>query len=264
VFSLCAFALVLCAAALSMHREVTRRAQEPRLERFVGSWPPPTPTSPLVTDASYTNPVGIQFVRVPAPPPLPGVRPCPPDPADAPCHFLFVSQREISQREWFAVSGFNSSTDVGPDLPVHNVDFMEARGFYTAMRSLDGGLYRLPSAYEWDWLVRAGAIDGATEPGPWCPSDCEPPPKNTALEPSASPAHPWGLLDLCGSLSEWTAVDEDPATFARALATQSAPIRGRSPWSPTRRLCAPDAREEVDFFHKSRDIGLRLILEPRP
>jgi hypothetical protein len=258
----------LAIAALATGRvirsEVTLRASAPPLLRFAGKWPPANPTSPGTDVPDYVHPLGIRFVRVPAPPPLPGAPPCPPEVPTAPCHFLFVSESEVTQQQWFAVTGFNSSDPQRADLPVNNVHFMEVRAYNVGVGWIDGGTYRLPSAYEWEWLVRAGLPATGPIEYPWCPSPHRAQTDGTDAElPPTSGRHPWGLRSLCDSVAEWTAVDEDPESLRQALSTQSAPVRGWFGPHDASPFGAPGAIDRADFFHKSSDLGFRLVLEPR-
>jgi hypothetical protein len=258
-----AFTLLAVLAARAIHLESTRRDTEPQLKRYDGPRTGITSTSPTVREAHYVNPIGVRFVRVPAPPRPPGTEPCPADTPDAPCHFIFVSERRITQAQWFAITGFNPSQNVAADAPVNNISFIDAREFMRDTQLVDGGVYRLPSPAEWDWLVRAGAND-PTDSGPrWCPIRC-----GTDEEPSGFPdvpsAHPWGVLELCDDLSEWTAVDEDPNSLHLALTTQTANVRGSTLIRREFGVCERDQKVRADFFDKSSRVGIRLILEPRP
>jgi len=261
---LVAFAVAAIATGNAIRHESVLRASAPQLLRYAGQWPPANPTSPGTDVPHYVNPLGIRFVRVPAPPPLPGAPPCPPEAPTAPCHFLFVSESEVTQRQWFAVTGFNSSEPQSADLPVNNVHFMEVRAYNMGVGWLDGGTYRLPSAYEWQWLVRAGLPTTDPIEYPWCPS-----PRRARVDgvqpdsPPTSGRHPWGLRNLCDSVAEWAAVDEDPESLRQALSTQSAPIQGLFKEDVPNAPGGSGAIDRADFFHKSSDLGLRLVLEPR-
>jgi hypothetical protein len=261
----CATAILLLsalAAALAIHRETLRWTTAPKFERYNGPLLWRTPTAPTARESQYISPIGVHFVRVPAPPRPPGVEPCPNEDTDASCHFLFVSTKKITQAQWFAITGTNPSLLIAPEEPVNTVNFMETRAFYLANRPLDGGLYRLPSPAEWDWLLRAGAIETETLAFPWCALDCSTQGANIA-PPRKNAGHPWGILDLCDSMSEWTAVDEDPTALQLALSTQSATHSGYLLRVATDNACTLDRSARSDFYDKSSTIGFRLVLEPR-
>ena len=87
---------------------------------------------------------------------------------------FYMSQYELTQAEYEAVTGNNPSNFSGADLPVENVSWLDAAAYcnarseqegLTAAYTIDGGNvtwdrsangYRLPTEAEWEYACRAG------------------------------------------------------------------------------------------------------------
>lgn len=115
---------------------------------------------------------------------------------------FYISSYEVTQKEYEAVMGSNTSNFSGEDLPVENISWLEAVQFCNSLsekegltpvytvngssvawdRSADG--YRLPTEAEWEYACRAGTTT----------------PFNTENSPSAEEAnyyghYPYGIED---------------------------------------------------------------------
>lgn len=87
------------------------------------------------------------------------------------------------------------------NLPVYNVDWEDARA-YCAWSGM-----RLPSEAEWERAARGG-LEGASYPWGEAKPDSKRAIFNVATGPgpvAAYPANGFGLFDMAGSVSEWTA-----------------------------------------------------------
>ncbi len=71
---------------------------------------------------------------------------------------FYLSQSPITQAQWQAVMGNNSSTWQQEDLPVENVSWHDAVEFCNRLAQKTGRGYRLPSEAEWEYACRANTI----------------------------------------------------------------------------------------------------------
>lgn len=131
--------------------------------------PTPSPTAPPAEElpATLTNAQGMTFVRIDAGSFLMG---SPADEAgrksDELQHRVTLSQpfllqtTEVTQRQWRAIMGENSSVHQQPDdpaRPVENVTWDQVQTFITRLNDRRDGTYRLPTEAEWEYAARAGS-----------------------------------------------------------------------------------------------------------
>ena len=120
-----------------------------------------------------------------------------------------MKKYEVTQGEWESVMGANPSDvkDCGPRCPVEQVSWFDAEEFIRRLNGRESGKghrYRLPTEAEWEYAARAGTTGarygeldeiarydgnsgGRTHPV------------------GEKQANAWGLHDMLGNVSEWTA-----------------------------------------------------------
>jgi formylglycine-generating enzyme required for sulfatase activity len=131
----------------------------------------------------------------------------------------FMGARPVTQAQWTAVMGTESSRFKGPNKPVEQVSWDECQEFCTKLTAHLGGrsAVRLPTEAEWECACRAGTTthyhfgdvlntelanyNGALT---WKGS---PTGRNrkTTTNVGTFPANLWGLYDMHGNVSEWCA-----------------------------------------------------------
>ena len=136
---------------------------------------------------------------------------------------FYMGKYEVTQREWFDVTGTNPSSFKGDNLPVETINWFDAVA-YCNKRSQKEGLtpaytingrnvtwnknangYRLPTEAEWEYACRAGTITayntGDTINGNtgWYSANSG----NTTHPVGQKPANRWGLHDMHGNVAEW-------------------------------------------------------------
>ena len=116
---------------------------------------------------------------------------------------------EVTQAQWFEVTGERPSEFISDDLPVETVSWNDIHGFTEKLNAKTGQLYRLPTEAEWEYAARAGSTTqftfgddvGALGQYAWY------------LDNSEGHTHPvgqklpnaFGLYDVHGNVWEWTA-----------------------------------------------------------
>ena len=81
---------------------------------------------------------------------------------EKPPHAVYLSsflmgKTEVTQKQWTDVMGRNPSrfSSCGPDCPVENVSWKDARQFISKLNEKAAQKYRLPSEAEWEYAARA-------------------------------------------------------------------------------------------------------------
>ena len=197
---------------------------------------------------------------------------------------------EVSQREYFELTGENPSSFTGLDNPVESVSWADAMAFCKiltererlAQRLPAGYEYRLPTELEWEYFARAqnrspfnwgeeahgafGNFDGVYPRG----SDFGKLDRDHygTVRVGSYEANAWGLFDIHGNVREWTLdiyspkppdspkVDADgPQEFLRR--TQ----RGGG-WEDRAPACRSASRLAVNPELVSHAAGFRIVLAP--
>ena len=127
---------------------------------------------------------------------------------------FYLSQCEITQRQWEAVTGErpwrgrDDEVEEGPDRPAVYISWEDAQEFIAGLNADAGAeVYRLPTEAEWEYAGRAG-----TET-PWsfgkAPKDLDHHAwwadhgRLTAQPVGLKVPNPWGLYDMHGNVWEW-------------------------------------------------------------
>jgi formylglycine-generating enzyme required for sulfatase activity len=185
------------------------------------------PTADQVLESSFTNTIGMEFVLIPAGIFLMGT---PTEQLDAiasghkdyrdwikhetPQHQVEISRPfylgkyPVTQAQWQAVMGDNTSHFKGDNLPVERVSWDDAQVFIKKLNEREGvDLYYLPSEAKWEYAARAGSTglysfgDEMSQLGEYA----------WYHENSGNQTHPvgeknpnaWGLYDMHGNVWEW-------------------------------------------------------------
>jgi formylglycine-generating enzyme required for sulfatase activity len=241
---------------------------------------------------SFTNSLGMTFVRIPAGTFTMG------SPTDEPgrggdetqhqvtlTRDYYIMTTEVTQAQWEAVMGSNPShfDTCGGDCPVESVSWNDIQDFIAAFNAMEGKAYRLPTEAEWEHAARAGTAT-AFYNGGITNSACTP------LDPNLDQIgwycgnsgvdgiatyHPvaqkqpnaFGLYDMSGNVWEWCqdwygsypdgAVTDptDPETGADRV------LRGGS-WLNNARNCRSAVRSGISPSYRSNYAGFRLALSP--
>jgi formylglycine-generating enzyme required for sulfatase activity len=180
------------------------------------------------TSPTYTNSIGMGFVRIPAGEFMMGCEGnnnCGFD--DEPQHRVKISQPfylgkyEVTQGEWEAVMGNNPSRFKGRGNPVENVSWNDVQMFIQRLSAKEGKKYRLPTEAEWEYAARAGTTsqysfgDDAGRAGQyaWYGKD-----SGSTHPVGQKQPNPWGLYDMHGNVWEWVQDWYDSSYYAQSPA----------------------------------------------
>jgi formylglycine-generating enzyme required for sulfatase activity len=138
---------------------------------------------------------------------------------ESPQHHVHVTSFAISKNP-ITVATYRHYVDAGgtapaqferqlahPDLPVVNITWIMARAFCAWVQDTTGHVYRLPTEAEWECAARG--TDGRQYPwgNTFDITHATTRESGVGLTPVASypsGASPWGVLDMAGSVWEWT------------------------------------------------------------
>jgi uncharacterized protein (TIGR02996 family) len=192
----------------------------------------------------------------------------------------FLGVYPVTQAQWAAVMGTDPSNFKGPNRPVEEVSWEDARVFCGRLTAQLGGwgVVRLPTEAEWEFACRAGTTteyhfgdvtntDLANYDGnySWNGSPRGVYREETTDAGSFAP-NPWGLLDLHGNVWEWCADEYEPYTSDEQIdpvgksedsRNNLRGLRGGS-WSDGPRSCRAASRGWVAPANRFSYIGFRV------
>jgi formylglycine-generating enzyme required for sulfatase activity len=162
---------------------------------------------------------------------------------------------EVTQAQWQAVMSTNPSNFKGPERPVENISWRDAREFLERLTGRnDGFTYRLPTEAEWEYAARANAAPVAPKLVAWFGlaqvSEVESRPQTVAKKA----ANAWGFFDMLGNVAEWC--DEWYVKDYQRL------VKGGS-WEDSAKSVRVSARAGAKPTERSLSVGMRIVREPK-
>lgn len=247
--------------------------------------PPPPAASPL-TRPAYTNPIGLEFVRIAPATFLMG------SPADEPGRFedetlhqvkitrpFYLATTKVTQRQWKHVMGANPSHFIGDDLPVEQITYTESLEFCRRLGALDGRTYRLPTEAEWECAARAGTTtpfsigstistelanyNGITPSGSLSSAGVY---REQTTPVKQFPSNRAGLYDIQGNVldlcQDWYGpYPLTPVTDPHGPESGEQHVARGGCWPSIDRWCRAAARGKVPHDYRTDRVGLRLVVE---
>ena len=120
----------------------------------------------------------------------------------------YIGRFEVTQAQWIAVMGDNTSKFTGSDsLPVEQVSWEEAQQFCALLSQMTGRRFRLPTEAEWEYAARGGRYAKQTvfagaaamaAAGWYCVNS-----EGHTHVVGQMKANELGLYDMSGNVSEW-------------------------------------------------------------
>jgi formylglycine-generating enzyme required for sulfatase activity len=187
-------------------------------------------------------------------------------------HGFFLTETPCTQAQWSRIMAANPSRFHGPDLPVEQVNWEEAREYARRLtefhrregRIAAGWRWDLPTEAQWEYACRVrkpGVYHGPIEAVAWYQAN-----SGKRTHPvGGRPPNGWGLRDMHGNVAKWCLDWYGP--YPSDMVRQPAgPLFGTfrvyrgGGWSDEARCCrsAFRGRSVPDF--RSSNIGFSLVL----
>lgn len=221
------------------------------------------------SNTKYENSVGMEFVTIPAGPFLMGSEDR--EPNEKPIHQviiekpLLMEKYEVTQDQWKSVMGNSPSKFTNcTKCPVEQVSWNDVQKFLLKLNSQDDRfVYRLPDEFEWEYACRAGSSGdyyGDIDSIAWHYGNSD----NRTHEVGQKKPNAFGLYDMSGNVSEWTANLYGSYTDTE-IRYQRGPglvelrvIRGGS-WTEMPNLLRSAYRNWNEPAHRSSSLGFRVV-----
>ncbi len=238
---------------------------------------------------TFTNPLGMEFVYIPAGDFIMG------SPSDeygrgdneaqhrvTLTRGFYMQTMEVTQGQWKAVMGGNPSyfQECGDDCPVESVSWEDAQKFIRRLNALEGtDNYRLPFEAEWEYACRAGSTtpywfgeepprDSPGYHGRYSTSEAAKGRYKKGMLPAvAFGPNAWGMLNMHTDVWEWCQdwYGEYPAgpvidPIGRTTGVLRVARGGR--WFFHNPLCRSANRGMLPPDYRDRNLGFRLARTP--
>jgi formylglycine-generating enzyme required for sulfatase activity len=225
---------------------------------------------------TYTNSIGMRFVRIPAGEFKMG---SPQSEAgrqdDETQHPVVISRdywlgtNEVTIAQYLKVVGSNPGNPLitDPNAPIQGVNFDDAMKFCTMLGQRDGNTYTLPTDAQWEYACRAGTTgylfgdSDNLDQIAWYRQNNDSSPRPVGTKQ----ANRWGLYDMIGNAREWC-LDGPRKYTSNSITDPVGPessrfrvVRGGS-WSSTPQFCRAATRNNIGTAHRIADGGFRVLL----
>jgi formylglycine-generating enzyme required for sulfatase activity len=223
---------------------------------------------------SFTNSIGVQFIRIPAPVQRVMIGSLDADPEHRPDEqrhplryrgTFFLDMRQVTNAEFrrfrptHRSGSYQGKVLDGDDQPVANLNYDDAQAFVAWLNQLPeeraaGRIYRLPNEEEWEYAAQGG--DGRR----FAWGDEWPPPGSAKQFPN-----PFFLYGLTGSTREWTGSIYGPYPEGRASEAPNGStlrvVRGSSWADESQRTLRIAYRIPTPPEERSPFVGLRVAAD---
>jgi len=184
---------------------------------------------------------------------------------------FWMGKHEVTQEQYWQVTGSNPSKFKGASNPVEQVNWDDAKAFCETLGIKTGRPVRLPTEAEWEYACRAGATTR------YCTGDSESDLGKAGWwrGNSGEQTHPvgqkvanvWGLHDMHGNVSEWCEdwydanyYKESPPEDPIGLPWGSKRVVRGGSWEHNSRVCRSAIRFDCFPAREDNRLGFRLVV----
>lgn len=185
---------------------------------------------------------------------------------------FYLSETEVTQKQWEDVMGKNPSKVKGENRPVDRVSWNDVQDYISSLNKKDGvALFRLPTEAEWEYAAKAGSNDDysfgndASSLGQyaWFGNLGY---KGSSHEVGLKQPNGWGLYDMHGNVWEWVQDWYDPDYYKNSPEKNPAGpgtgkykiYRGGS-WVGKTDTLRSNVRFSALPVTRTHDLGFRLV-----
>ncbi len=195
---------------------------------------------------------------------------------------FYMGKYPITQAQYQSIMGENMGFGIGPDYPIEQINWHDAREFCTKLSQQTGKQYRLPSESQWEYACRATTTTAfhfgdtitpglANYNGDYPYNGAAPGENRARTTPVGSfPPNAFGLHDMHGNVWEWcldqyqpnyhTAPTDGSAWLnTNSDSTQKRVMRGGA-WDYVAKACRSTVRCSLDPRMRIAGCGFRVIL----
>ena len=181
---------------------------------------------------------------------------------------------EVTQAQYQAVMGTNTSTFKGDNLPVEEVSWNEAVEFCKKLNQKEGKTYRLPTEAEWEYACRAGSTTrfsfGDNDSGfgdyAWYTDNSG----NRTHPVGQKKPNAFGLYDMHGNVWEWcndwcneSYYSQSPEVDPQGPSSEETRVLRGGSWKDNPRNCRSTSRSNgwpYSAAYRS-NVGFRIVIE---
>lgn len=181
-----------------------------------------------------------------------------------------IGKYEVTQAQWQAVMGNNSSHFKGDNLPVEQVSWEDVQDYLKKINEKTGKKYRLPTEAEWEFAARGGIkskkymYSGSNDLNSvgWTDDNSG----NKTHSVGQKQANELGIYDMSGNVWEWCNdwYDENyyknsPSSNPQGAASGSIRVFRGGGWFNTAPDCRVTFRSGLAPTYRSNDLGFRMV-----